>query len=47
MFHRLGEPIRDFRGAWAKTVKAIGRPTLLFHDPRLSAVRNMIPGWRE
>jgi len=42
VFHRDGEPVLDFRGAWDKAVTAIGRPTLLFHDLRRSAVRNMI-----
>jgi integrase len=42
VFHRDGAPVLDFRGAWAKAAKAIGRPGLLFHDLRRSAVRNMI-----
>lgn len=39
VFHRDGAPVLDFRGAWDKTAKAIGRPGLLFHDLRRSAVR--------
>jgi integrase len=42
VFHREGEPVRDFRGAWRKAAEAIGRPGLLFHDLRRSAVTNMI-----
>jgi len=42
VFHRDGELVRDFRGAWRKAVRAIGRPSLLFHDLRRSAVTNMI-----
>ena len=42
VFHRDGELVRDFRGAWWKAVRAIGRPSLLFHDLRRSAVTNMI-----
>jgi integrase len=42
IFHRGGQPIRDFRGAWEAAVTAIGRPNLLLHDLRRSAVRNMV-----
>jgi len=42
VFHRDGEPVLDFRGAWRKATKAIARPGLLFHDLRRSAVRNMV-----
>jgi integrase len=42
VFHREGEPVRDFRSAWRKAVEAIGQPGLLFHDLRRSAVTNMI-----
>lgn len=37
-----GEPVRDFRGAWAVLTKAAKMPGLLFHDLRRSAVRNMV-----
>jgi len=37
-----GEPVRDLRGTWNALVTAAGRPDLLLHDFRRSAVRNMI-----
>jgi integrase len=36
-----GDPILDFRSAWAKATKAAELPGLLFHDLRRSAVRRM------
>jgi len=42
LFHRDGEPVKDIRRAWARAAKAIGRPDLLFHDLRRSAVRNLV-----
>lgn len=53
-----GNPVRDFRGTWAKARKAAGVPGLLFHDLRRTAARNLrragvaegvimkIGGWR-
>jgi integrase len=38
----LGEPMRDFRGAWATTCRAAGVPGLLKHDLRRSAVRRIV-----
>jgi len=42
VFHRDGEPVRDFRGAWRKAVQAIGKPGLLFHDLRRAALTNLV-----
>jgi integrase len=41
VFHRLGQPIVDFRDAWADARDKAKVPGLLFHDLRWSAVRNM------
>jgi integrase len=40
----LGEPMRDFRRAWASACKAAGVPGLLKHDLRRSAVRRLVNG---
>ena len=42
VFHRDGNPIKDFRGAWRKACTAAQQPGLLFHDLRRSAVRNLV-----
>ena len=42
IFHRDGEPIREFRKAWASALKRAGLLGLRFHDLRRSAVRNMV-----
>jgi integrase len=42
VFHRAGEPVRDFRSAWGKAVQAIGKPGLLFHDLRRAALTNLV-----
>jgi len=42
VFHRDGEPIGDFRKAWATACKKAGVPNRLFHDLRRTASRNLI-----
>lgn len=41
VFHRAGEPIKEFRRPWKKACEAAGVPELKFHDLRRTAVRNM------
>jgi integrase len=40
VFHRNGEPIKEFRSAWTSACKKAGRPGVLVHDLRRSATRN-------
>lgn len=42
VFHRGGEPIREFRKSWKTARQHAGIEGLLFHDLRRSAVRNMV-----
>jgi len=41
LFHRDGNPIRDFRGSWEASCKAAGVPGRIPHDFRRTAVRNL------
>jgi integrase len=42
VFHREGETISEFRKAWRTATLKAGCPTLLFHDLRRSAARQLI-----
>jgi|SRR5579863_688822 len=41
LFHRDGNPIRDFRWVWASACKGAGVPGRIPHDFRRTAVRNL------
>jgi integrase len=42
VFHRDGERVKDFRGAWNKACEDVGLEGKIFHDFRRTAVRDMI-----
>ena len=42
VFHREGEPIKDFRGAWHSACAAAGVPNRIPHDFRRTAARNLV-----
>ena len=42
IFHRAGEPIREFRKSWRSACRAAGVPGRIFHDLRRTAIRNLI-----
>jgi integrase len=41
VFHRGGEPIKSFGGAWKKATASAGLSRVLFHDLRRSGVREL------
>jgi integrase len=42
VFHRDGEPIKDYRKAWALAIVGAGCPGRTPHDFRRTAVRNLV-----
>ena len=41
VFHRNGKRVRSFRGAWTAACETAGCPTMIPHDFRRTAVRNL------
>jgi integrase len=42
IFHRDGQPVREFPKSWATACKTAGAEWLRFHDLRRTAIRNMV-----
>jgi integrase len=42
VFHRQGEPIKNFRTAWVTACAIVGLPGKIPHDFRRTAVRNLV-----
>ena len=42
VFHRRGEPFKDYRRQWSAAFKAAGLPKRTWHDFRRTAARNMV-----
>ena len=42
VFHRDGEPIKDFREVWNNTCRRAGYAGRYFHDLRRTGIRNMV-----
>jgi integrase len=42
VFHRNGQPIKDFRGSWQRACREAGLTGKIPHDFRRTAIRNMV-----
>ena len=42
VFHRKGQPIKDFRGSWERACREAGLSGKIPHDFRRSAIKNMV-----